>query len=713
MAKGVSIGSGNLNIGSLSVPTHQLRGLLLPVFALTLIFVILTPLPTSLMDFLLAANITLAAIILVTVMYVKSPLDFSSFPSLLLALTLFRLVLNIATTRLILTNAATKGELAAGKVIMVFGGFVAAGSLVVAAIIFAIIIIIQFVVITKGATRIAEVAARFTLDGMPGKQMAIDADLNAGTITEQQAKQRREEITRESDFYGAMDGASKFVRGDAIAGVIITLVNIVGGLYVGMVELDMGIGDTLAMFTKLTIGDGLVSQIPAFIISISAAMIVTRSASRENLGSELMTQVASQPIAMLMAGVFLGFLMLTPLPKIPLLTLGVACGTIALLLRKGRAKTAATEQAKARAKTRAASEKERPEAFLAVDPMGLEVGYGLIKLVDKKQGGDLLDRITNMRRQIAQELGIVVPPIRIRDNIQLQPNQYVVKLKGIEIARGEAVTGHLLAIDSGAVTDKVAGIETKEPAFGLPALWIKEDDRPQAEMRNYTVVPPTSVMATHLTEIIKRHADELMTRQEVNRLLDNLRERSPKLVEEVVPNILKPGDIQSVLQNLLRERIPVRDLETILEAMGDWAPRTKEPEILTEYVRHALARTICQLHRNDEGRINCLTFDPALEEMIAGNVKTTEGRTMLALAPAVQRTIVEAIRNAVEDALPSCGGATPVLLCSPQVRVWVRRMIEASMDSVAILSYNEIVRDVEMESRGMVVLNEESANHTG
>jgi flagellar biosynthesis protein FlhA len=708
-AGALSASAGRFDVPQLANRVMGMRGLILPAFALALILVILTPLPTSIMDFFLAANITLSAVILVTVMYIRSPLDFSSFPSLLLVMTLFRLVLNIGTTRLILTNAQSRGELAAGKVIEVFGSFVASGSLMVAVIIFAIIVIIQFVVITKGATRIAEVAARFTLDGMPGKQMAIDADLNAGAITEEEAKRRRAEITRESDFYGAMDGASKFVRGDAIAGIIITVVNILGGLYVGMVELDMRLVDTLSMFTKLTIGDGLVSQIPAFIVSISAAMIVTRSASRDNLGSELLGQVASQPVAMIMASVFLGALMLTPLPKIPLLLLAASTGSIAYVIGRGRkrAATAAADAAKAKSAT---ADRERPEKYLAVDAMGLEVGYGLIKLVDRKQGGDLLDRITNLRRQIAQDLGIVVPPIRIRDNIQLQPNQYSVKIKGIEVARGEAVPGHLLAIDSGAVTEPIHGIETQEPAFGLPALWIREDQRQHAEVRHYTVVPPTSVLSTHLTEIIKRHSDELLTRNEVNRLLDNLKERSPKLVEEIVPNVLKPGEIQAVLQALLRERVPIRDLETIVETMGDWAARTKEPEILTEYVRHALARTLCQQHRGDSGRINCLTLDPAVEELIAGNVQSSETRSMLALAPALQRKIVDAIRAAVERALPACGGATPVLLCPPPIRPWVRRMIESTLDQVAVLSYNEIVRDVEIESRGMVMLDEETRN---
>ncbi|MBU0718690.1 MAG: flagellar biosynthesis protein FlhA, partial [Planctomycetes bacterium] len=559
------------------------QGALLPVCVLSLILVILIPLPTSLMDFLLLINITLSGIVLLTVMYMKGPLEFSSFPSLLLGMTLFRLVLNTATTRLILTDGN------AGRVIETFGSFVARGSLAVAVIIFAIIVIIQFVVITKGATRIAEVAARFTLDGMPGKQMAVDADLNAGAITDEEAKQRRADITREADFYGAMDGASKFVRGDAIAGIVITFVNIVGGIYVGLVQLDLGFADTLRRFTILTIGDGLVSQIPAFIVSISAAMIVTRSAAKKNLGEELAAQVLSQPIALAVTGGFLGVLAFTPLPKPPLVML--AGSTLAmgyLLNRRDRVAVAQAAAAKARP-----SGPERVEKHLAPDPMELDVGYGLIRLVDRKQGGDLLDRIANLRRQVAQELGIVVPPIRIRDNIQLQPNQFRVKIKGLEYGQGEVLPGHLLAINSGAVSEPINGMEASEPTFGLPALWIGEEQRHEAEHRNYTVVEPSSVISTYLTELVRRHADELLTRQEVNRLLDHLRERAAKLVEEVVPDLLKPGEVQRVLQALLRERVPIRDLEAILESIGDWAGRTKDAEILTEYARHALARTLC------------------------------------------------------------------------------------------------------------------------
>ena len=674
------------------------RGLLLPAMVLSLVLVLLIPLPTAVMDLLLLINITLSAVVLVTVMYIEGPLAFSSFPSLLLGMTLFRLVLNTATTRLILTN----GD--AGQVIATFGGFVAGGSLVVAIIIFAIIVVIQFVVITKGATRIAEVAARFTLDGMPGKQMAVDADLNAGTINEEEAKRRRSEITREADFYGAMDGASKFVRGDAVAGLVITVINILGGIYVGLVQLGLPFGDTLRRFTILTIGDGLVSQIPAFIISVAAAMIVTRSAEKKNLSEELLGQLTSQPAALALTGVFLLALAMTPLPKPPLLLLIFSCGMGAFLMTRQR-QLVAVQAVAADAKHTSA---DRIEKHLSPDPMELTVGYGLIGLVDRKQGGDLLDRITNMRRQVAQQLGIVVPPIRIRDDIQLAPNQFRVHLKGMAVGDGEVMTGHLMAIDSGTVSERITGIETKEPAFGLPALWIEESQRHDAEHRNYTVVEPTSVIATYLTELIKRHADELLTRQEVNKLLDHLRERAGKLVEEVVPEVLKPGEIQRVLQALLRERVSIRDLESILEAIADVAPRTKDTEILTEYARNALARTLCHQHRGDDGRIHCVTLDPSLEELIRNGLDRSDRGVVLALAPALQARIVDAVRAEVEAATPASRGRSPVILCSPQIRPWVRKMMEAALPTVAVLSYNEIVRGFEVESHAMVGLKDEA-----
>ncbi len=694
---------GPKGIAKAAAKRHTLA---LPILSLSLILIMLVPLPPAFMDLMLAANITLSAVVLMTVMHMRGPLDFAAFPSLLLAATLFRLVLNTATTRLILTNAS-EGPSAAGEVIRVFGDFVAGGSLMVGVIIFAIIVTIQFVVITKGATRIAEVAARFTLDGMPGKQMAIDADLNAGIITESDAKRRREQITRESDFYGAMDGASKFVRGDAVAGLIITFVNILGGIYVGMVDQKMGLMETLNVFTKLTIGDGLVSQIPAFIISISAALIVTRSASKRNLGDELVHQLTQQPIALALTGLFLLVLVLTPLPKFPLLLLATATISMAIILNRTQKQADAKSVA---AKKTAAKPAEKPEKLILPDPMEVEVGYGLIKLVDRKQGGDLLDRITNMRAQIAQELGIVVPPVRIRDNMQLQPNSYQIKIKGNNIVSGEVLPGHLLAIDSGTITDRVPGIEATEPAFGLPAVWITENERHVAEQNNYTVVEASSVLSTHLTETIKRHADELLTRHEVNQLLDTVNERSPKLIEELIPQVIKAGEIQRVLQNLLRERVPIRDLETILETLGDWAPRTKDPDVLIEYVRAALARTICEMHREPNGAIACLTLEPTLEQAIAGGLEVSDRGTFWTLSPDMQSRIIDAFRSEVDRVVPALEGRTPVVLCSPRIRLWVRRMLEGPLPQLAVLSYNEIVRGVDVETRGMVVLTNESEN---
>ena len=680
------------------------RGLVLPVFAMSMVLAILIPLPTWLMDFMLLVNITLSAIIALTVMYMTGPLQFTSFPTLLLGMTLFRLVLNTGATRLILTNAGTGGSAAAGRVIEQFGAFVASGSLVVAIIIFAIIVVIQFVVITKGATRIAEVAARFTLDGMPGKQMAVDADLNAGVITDAEAKQRRSEITQESDFYGAMDGASKFVRGDAIAGIVITLINIIGGVAIGYFEFDMDIAETLRTFTILTIGDGLVSQIPAFIISLSAAMIVTRSASKKNMGQEMMEQVTGQPVALFLAACFLAVLALTPLPKPPLVLLAVSCGTLAYILDKSRKMELVPAGGAAPSKTPS----QKVEDQLAPDPMGLEVGYGLIRLVDRKQGGDLLDRITNMRRQIASEMGIIVPPIRIRDDMQLPPNKYRVKIKGYAIGEGEVLPGHLLAIDAGTVSAKISVVDASEPAFGLPAVWIEPDQRHDAEHKGYTVVEASSVQVTHLTELIKRHADELLTRHEVNRLLDKLKERSPKLVEEVVPGVLKPGEIQRVLQALLRERVPIKDLELIIETIGDWADRTKDTDILTEYARNALARTLCHLHMASDGKIHCVSLDPEVEQTINKSLDRSNRGTFPTLSPALQTRIVNAVREQVDKAMPHCKGKPPVLICMPQIRPWVRKMIEKTLPSVAVLSYSEVVHGFEVESHGVITINDDA-----
>lgn len=678
-------------------------GAAVPILAMAMLLGILVPLPPWLMDVLLVLNLALSAIMALTVMYMNGPLEFSSFPTVLLGMTLFRLVLNVSTTRLILTNAGSVGPAAAGHVVQQFGQFVASGSLVVAVIIFAIIVVIQFVVITKGATRIAEVAARFTLDGMPGKQMAVDADLNAHLITEEEARRRRAEITREADFYGAMDGASKFVRGDAVAGIIITLINIVGGVLIGWLQYDMKLADTFRTFTILTIGDGLVSQIPAFITSIAAAMIVTRSASKKNLGTEVLGQLTEQPTALVMAAGFLLLLAMTPLPKPPLLLLAGSFGVTAYVLTRARQKAALATATASRPK----ASTEKVEDQLAPDPMGLEVGYGLIRLVDRKQGGDLLDRIGNLRKQIAGEMGIIVPPIRIRDDIKLPPNQYRITLKGLEVATGEVIPGHLLAINAGTVTERMRGIDTSEPAFGLPAVWIEPSQRHDAEHRGYTVVEASAVLVTHLTEVIKSHAPEILTRQEVGRLLDKLKERSPKLVEDVVPEMLKIGEIQRVLQALLRERIPIRDLERILEAISDVAERSKDVDVLAEYARHALARTICHQNRAEDGKIHCIPLDPALEELLIPSFQRTDKGLPPSVPPRLQQRVVDAIRKRVEEATPSCKGRTPVVLCAPQIRSGLRRWIEHVLPSVAVLSYNEIVHDVAIESHGLISLTEE------
>ena len=683
------------------------RGLLFPCAAAALIFVILIPLPTWVLDFLLISDVLLATIVLMTVMYVRAPLEFSSFPSLLLAATLFRLVLNTATTRLILTNGQA-GTDAAGQVIHTFGTFIAGNSLAVGVIIFLIITVVQFVVITKGATRIAEVAARFTLDGMPGKQMAIDADLNAGLIDETEARRRRRQITDEADFYGAMDGASKFVRGDAIAGLVITLVNILGGLYVGMVEGGMGVMNCLSVYTKLSIGDSLAAQIPAFLLSVAAAMLVTRSTGQTNMGEEVIGQLASRPIALLGAAAFLGVLMLTPMPKVPLLTMAGGCGTLAWFVRQNQVsqanRLAGEQQAKERTKP------QQIETHLAVDALELQIGFGLVKLVDRARGGDTLDRIAALRKQMAIDLGLIVPPIRIRDNSEVAPNRYLVLLRGQEIAGGELFPDQVLAIDSGLAGQRLSGMETREPAFGLKAWWIQPDDRERAESLNYTVVEPTGVLATHLTELIKRHAAELLTRADTQRLIDALKQRNATVVEEVVPNVLKVGEVQRILQNLLRERVPVRDLEAILEALGDWAPKSKDPEILTEYARNALARTICSQYKDAHGVIHCVTLDPASEDYLAANIQRVDSGSVLLLPPERQSEIATRTREVIEAAGPAAAGATIVLFCSPQVRVWLRRIIEAVLPQTPVLALNEIARGIDVQAHGVVSFGSQPAD---
>jgi flagellar biosynthesis protein FlhA len=687
---------------------HKHRGMIFPLAFVSLLLVILIPLPPAIMDLLLCVNFTLSVIVLVTTIYVQSPLEFSVFPSLLLSITLFRLVLNVATVRLVLTAGDRAGDAqtaltAAGQVIYAFADFVTKGSLAVGIIIFIIIVVIQFVVITKGATRISEVAARFTLDAMPGKQMAIDADLNAGIINEPEARKRRSDIAQEADFYGAMDGASKFVRGDAVAGIIITFVNVLGGLYVGMFEHGWGLVDCLALYTKLTIGDGLVSQIPAFIVSLAAGLIVTRTSSKSDLGDEFLAQVFAKPKALVIAVAFLILLMFTGLPKIPLTILGSCCGGLAYTLNKGKQKEIKAAAGKEREKL-SKKEPEKVEKLLDLDAMELEVGYGLVRLVDAAKGGDLLERISLIRRQIAIDLGIIVPPVRIRDNMQLGANDYAVKLKGQTIGKGVTYPEQFLAMDNGATTGVIAGaVQTTEPAFGLPAYWITESQRSQAELLNYTVVEATAVVATHLTELIKGHAHELLTRQDVKNLLDHLKQRVPALIEEVIPTQIKPGELQKVMQNLLRERVPVRDLETILETLGDYASRTKDLEILTEYVRHALARTICKQYVDEKDRLWCVTLDPALEELINGHLERSDRGTTNTMPPVTAQKVTQQIVSKSSEMTQA--GRSAVLLCGPQIRASVRRMVEPTAPQLPVLGYNEIVPEVAVEAVALVGMN--------
>ncbi|MCC7192104.1 MAG: flagellar biosynthesis protein FlhA [Phycisphaeraceae bacterium] len=691
------------------------RALIVPLAFIGLMAVIVVPLPPMIMDLLIAANIALAAIILLTTIFVESPLDFSVFPSLLLGVTLFRLVLNIATTRLILQANASSPEEAmsvAGHVVEAFAEFVTGGSLVVGVILFIILIIVQFVVITKGATRISEVAARFTLDAMPGKQMAIDADLNAGIINETQAKERREKIAQEADFYGAMDGSAKFVRGDAIAGIIITLVNVVGGFGVGMFEKGWGWRESMNVFTRLTIGDGLVTQLPAFVISIAAGLIVTRTSSRSDLGSEIGGQLMRKSLPLYITSGFLAALALTVLPAAPLLILAGGLAFAGYTVSGADKRKAA--QAAQDATAKAVPAPPPIEQMLTVDTMELEVGYALVRLVDSTQGGDLLDRITMIRRQLAGELGLVMPPVRIRDNMQLQPHDYHIKIRGNSVASGQVFPGQFLAMDSGLATEPLEGTPTREPAFGLQAAWIDAGQKQRAESLNYTVVDATSVLATHLTEVVKNHAFELLTREETNNLLSQLKTKAAKLHDEVFAGdtpVLKPGELQKVLQNLLRERVPIRDLETIVETLGDWATRTKDLDVLTEYVRNGLRRTICNQYvtmvKADTvedtppiPKLHCVSLDPAMEDQIAGYIDRGAEGTTMTMPPAIATRIVSAIVRELQRLIQA--GHPPVVLASPQVRGQVRRLLEPHLPGAAVLGYNEVSKGVEVESLGLV-----------
>ena len=687
--------TGSVNPLSSGSFIQRYSDVLIAVAIVTIVIMMIIPLPTVLLDVLICLNITIALLVVMSAIYNVEALDLSVFPSLLLITTLFRLALNISSTRLILLNAN------AGEVITAFGNFVVGGNAVVGFIVFVILVIVNFIVITKGSERVAEVSARFTLDAMPGKQMAIDADLNQGAITDAEAKRRREKVQRESDFFGAMDGASKFVKGDAIAAIVIMMINIGGGFVIGMLQRDMDAAQALQTYTLLTVGEGLVAQIPALLISTATGIIVTRSAAEGNLGGDLVKQLfRNARIFMILTGVLLFLAIMPGLPGIPFFTLAVLCGFIAWNLHRGQAVEQEVQQVEQKAKAKKeATTPENIVSLLQVDPMELEIGYSLIPLVDTGQGGDLLDRIVMIRRQCALELGLVVPTIRIRDNIQIKPNAYIIKLKGVEIARGELMLDHYLAMNSGTVFEEVPGIETTEPAFGLPALWISENEREQAELNGYTVVDAVSVLATHLTEIIKEHAAEILGRQETQNLLDNLQKTNAALVEEVVPNLLTVGEVEKVLANLLSERISIRDMSTILEVLADYAPATKDTDVLTEYVRHAMARQITQQNVQD-GVLPCITLDPAIENKIAGSVQRTEHGSYVSLDPDTMQKLLTALQEQLHKLTDQ--GYQPIVLTSPTVRPYFRNLVERSIAGLIVLSHAEIEQNVEIQILGVV-----------
>lgn len=667
------------------------------LISVLVVVMMVIPLPSALLDILLSLNITLSLVILLVSMNTEKPLNFSVFPTLLLLATLFRLSLNISSTRLILLYGY------AGRVIEAFGNFVIKGNVLVGLIIFLIIVIIQFIVITRGAERVAEVAARFTLDAMPGKQMSIDADLNAGLINESEARRRRQEIQREADFYGAMDGASKFVKGDAIAGIIITAINIVGGLITGMVFQQMNFSDAIKRYALLTVGDGLVSQIPALLISTATGIIVTKAAGEGNLGNDLVNQLTAYPKILLIASGLLAFFAVIPgLPHIPFIILAGIFGYLGFSLQNAYKRESLKE--KEIEKVKEFEEMRKPEniySLLQIDPIEVEFGYSLIPLADKNQGGDLMDRIVMLRRQCALELGFVVPMIRLRDNIQLNPGEYVIKIKGVEAARGEIKIDHYLVMNPTGGPIEVDGIDTREPAFGLPAKWIPQEKRERAELLGYTVVDASSVITTHLTEVIKDYAHELIGRQEVKNLLDAVKEHSPSIIEELTPKILSLGEIQKVLSNLLKENIPIRDMVTILETLGDYAVLTKDPDTLTEYVRQRLKRVITNKFF-PEKRGSVITLDKQVEDLILDALSKTESGVYLSLEPQILQKILNSTAENVKKAYKL--GIQPLILTSPLVRRYFKNIIENNIKNIPVLSYAELDPNVEIKAIGMVKL---------
>jgi len=673
--------------------------LVIPIGVMGILIVMVLPMPTMIMDLLISLNITLSIIIMLVSMYILQPVHFSVFPSLLLILTLFRLALNVASTRLILLNGSS-GEDAAGKVIQSFGQFVVGGNYIVGIIVFLVLIAIQYIVINHGAVRTSEVTARFTLDAMPGKQMAIDADMNAGIINETEARERRDQISKEAEFYGAMDGAIRFTSRDAIASVIILAINIIGGFLIGVLQFGMDLGEAARRFTILTIGDGLVTAIPSLLISVAGGIITTRAASESNLGEDVTRQLFTNPVPVAIGSGFLFFFGLVPgLPFLPFFILGSLTGVLAYRRSKSRAGERLLLEKTRAEKAEADKPKDKIEGLLKVDLLGIEMGYGLIRYVDASQGGDFLDRIKSIRRQIALEMGLIVPPVHITDNLQLNPRQYAILLKGVPIARGELVQDHLLAINPGTAREEIPGLATVEPAFGLQARWIKAQERERAQLAGYTLVDPATVLATHLTEIIKSQAYELLGRQETKSLMDTVSKTHPKVVEDLVPKVLSLGEVQKVLQNLLRERVSIRDAVTILETLADYGSYTKNTAALTEYCRQALGRSICKPYQTDEGDLPVFTVSPDLEKSIADGVVHSDQGSYLALEPRQAKDIMTRFRKTVETA-GSAGN--PVVLCSPATRMYVRQLLERFLPNVAILSHSEIPPSIRVLSLGMV-----------
>ncbi len=666
------------------------------LYVLAAFIMLIVPIPALLLDILLAVNMAVAFTILFRSMFAKEVLEMSYFPTILLFTTIFRIALNVSSTRLILTTGSP------GNVVETFGNFVGGGDLIMGAIVFIILIIIQFMVINKGSERVAEVTARFTLDAMPGKQMAIDADLNTGAITDAEAKKRREKIQQESSFFGSMDGAVKYVKGDATAGLIITAVNIVGGIAMGMTREGMEIADALSKYTILTIGDGLVSQIPSLLISLSTGILVTKGSKEADFGTLLVSQLFGMPKVLYLVGAIICFLgLVTPLNVLLFVTLGL-CFILVARNIEAEIETAKIES-EVDSEEAEAEEIRQPEnvtSLLQVDPIELEFGYGIIPLADVNQGGDLLDRVVMIRRQIALELGTVVPIIRLRDNIQLNPNQYIIKIKGIQVSEGEILFDHYMAMNPGYVEEEITGIPTFEPSFHLPAIWITEGQRERAESLGYTVVDPPSIIATHLTEIIRQHIAELLTRQDVQNLTNNLKETNPSIVEELVPKLMGLGEVQKVLQNLLQEGISIRDLLTIFETLADYASTTRDTDILTEYVRQSLKRAICAKFFPANETTSVVTLDPKVEQEIMSNVKQTEQGAYLTLDPEKTKAIIESVRTEVGK-LESLGRA-PIIITSPIVRMYFKRLTEDYFKDLIVISYNEVEPNVELQSVGMV-----------